>query len=77
MVVEGLCATLYLVNIFAIKCPTLIRSDCRTENTAIATCQMMFRDQHRDRYAGYLTALCLEKYYECIVCVSMDIIEQI
>ena len=35
-----------------IGCPTLLRSDYGTENTSIATCQMMFRHPHRDRYAG-------------------------
>ncbi|KAL5477457.1 hypothetical protein EMCRGX_G024257 [Ephydatia muelleri] len=31
---------------------TLLRSDYGTENTSIATCQMMFQHPHRDRYAG-------------------------
>ena len=29
-----------------------VRSDCGSENTTIATCQMAFRHHHTDCYAG-------------------------
>ena len=33
-------------------CPTLVRSDCGTENVSIATCQMAARHEHDDQFAG-------------------------
>eukprot|EP00731_Ephydatia_muelleri_P030947 Em0022g461a len=33
-------------------CPTLVRSDCGTENVLIATCQMALRHKHDDQFAG-------------------------
>ena len=33
-------------------CPTMVRSDCGTENTEVASCHMTLRHGHSDVFAG-------------------------
>ncbi len=35
-----------------IGCPSLIRSDCGTENTSLAACHMSLRHNHIDAFSG-------------------------
>ena len=60
-----------LCYVFVIGCPTLLRSDYGTENTSIATCQMMFQHPHRDRYTQQLCVWKLHKEY-CKFVVSLS-----
>ena len=44
-----------MVLLYAYTCiglPTMIRSDCGTENCSLATCHMMMRHHHNDEFSG-------------------------
>ena len=43
-------------NVLRLGVPTLIRSDCGTENCSLASCHMMLRHHHGDEF-------CREKSY--------------
>lgn len=50
------CYTLVAVSIYppgiCVGVPTLVRSDCGTENSSLATCQMLLRHDHNDQFKG-------------------------
>ena len=43
---------LHLSKSFLSECPSIVRSDCGTENTALATSHMALRHQHDDEFRG-------------------------
>ena len=50
--VQMICSCFFYLELYTAGCPTLIRSDCGTEDVSIATCQMAFRHDHDDQFAG-------------------------
>lgn len=40
------------IGIIIIGVPTIIRSDCGTENCALAACHMALRHEHGDEFCG-------------------------
>ena len=43
---------MYWYLIIYIGCPSIIRSDCGTENTSLAAVQMALRHEHNDAFSG-------------------------
>ena len=39
-------------NFYNLGVPTIIRSDCGTENSSLSACQMLFRHDHDDEFKG-------------------------
>ena len=50
--VSIICSCFLYFGLHTSGCPTLVRSDCGTENVSIATCQMAARHEHDDQFAG-------------------------
>ena len=43
---------MYVLDNMYIGCPSIIRSDCGTENTSLASAQMALRHEHDDAFSG-------------------------
>ena len=41
---------LYNYLLLLLGCPSIVRSDCGTENTSLAACQMALRHYHQDDF---------------------------
>ena len=43
---------MYVLDNTYIGCPSILRSDCGTENTSLAAAQMALRHEHGDAFSG-------------------------
>ena len=48
----NLCGSMLYLSTNVLGVPTIMRSDCGTENSSLAACHMALRHQHDDEFSG-------------------------